>query len=199
MKEYIEKNLKTEIIGKNIIFFDEIDSTQEKAKQLAEGKVENGTIILANKQTNGIGTHGRKWYTKEDDSIAFTIILYPKGGIESLKDLTIDIAVCMVDTIEELYGIKLDIKKPNDLMCHQKKVGGILTQITTVRRENKIFINWNGNECEYCSISSRVGRNRYFFKKRVWTRVFKRKNHLQVLWTIREENIYELLKVKEER
>lgn len=133
MKEYIEKNLKTNMIGKNIIFYEEISSTQEIAQKFAKEQIENGSLILANKQTNGIGTHGRKWYTKENESIAFTVILYPKVGIEKLKNLSIDVAICMVEAIEELYGIRLDIKNPNDLMCHQRKLGGILVQIATAR------------------------------------------------------------------
>ena len=60
MENEVKKLLKTKIVGKNIIFFDEIDSTQIQAKNLAEKNIENGTMVLTNNQLNGLGTHGRK-------------------------------------------------------------------------------------------------------------------------------------------
>ena len=70
MNKNINKELK--IIGKNRIYFSEIDSTQLKAKGLAEEKVENGTIVITDNQINGIGTHDRKWYTSKAKNLTFT-------------------------------------------------------------------------------------------------------------------------------
>ena len=62
MQEKIKYFLSANIIGKKIIFFEEIESTQKEIKRLAEERVENGTIVIADYQTNGIGTNDRKWY-----------------------------------------------------------------------------------------------------------------------------------------
>lgn len=134
MKVKIQEKITSEVIAKNIIYFDELDSTQKYAKKLAEEGIENGTMILTNNQIDGIGTHERKWHSEEGKNISFTLIIYPKCAISELDTLTVDIAKCIVDTVYEIYGAKLDIKKPNDLMCNGKKVGGILTQITTLRK-----------------------------------------------------------------
>lgn len=134
MKVKIQEKITSEVIAKNIIYFDELDSTQKYAKKLAEEGIENGTMILTNNQIDGIGTHERKWHSEEGKNISFTLIIYPKCAISELDTLTVDIAKCIVDTVYEIYGAKLDIKKPNDLMCNGKKIGGILTQITTLRK-----------------------------------------------------------------
>ena len=78
MDNEVKKFLKTKTIGRNIIFFDEIDSTQIQAKKFAENCVTNGTIVLTENQTGGLGTHGRKWYSDKNKTISFTIILYPE-------------------------------------------------------------------------------------------------------------------------
>ena len=123
-----EKN-NTKIIAKKIFSYDVIESTQIKAKELAEEKVEDGTLIMTDYQTGGIGTHGRKWYSDKGKNIAFSLIIYPKCKIEELDTISIDIAKCMVETIESLYGYKLNIKTPNDIIYNNKKMGGILTQM----------------------------------------------------------------------
>ena len=61
LKEIEKAN--TKYLGKKVIYYEEIESTHKKAKELATSKTENGTIIIADKQTGGIGTKGRSWYT----------------------------------------------------------------------------------------------------------------------------------------
>ncbi len=118
-----------------IINYEELDSTQLEAKRLVEkNSALDGTIIVAKNQINGIGTHGRKWISKKDESITFTMILMPNCAIEKLENFTLKIAECVVDVFYELYNIKLNIKKPNDIVFNGKKIGGILT-------ESKVYQN----------------------------------------------------------
>lgn len=152
MVKKIKKNLKTKILGKNIKYFQEINSTQLVAKQMADSKVENGTIILAENQYDGVGTHDRKWYSEAEKNILFTLILYPKCKINELSTITVDIAKCLINTVEKLYNYKLDIKNPNDIMYNSKKIGGILTQIITNGEKIKyllIGIGMNVNQDEF--------------------------------------------------
>lgn len=151
MKQELLNKLKTTIIGKNILYYEAIPSTQLKAREIKEFS-ENGVIIITNNQTSGIGTHDRTWYMGEGENIAFTIILKPECNIGKIENLTILIAKCMVSTINKLYGKTLDIKLPNDLMCNGKKLGGILTQSTTNNEEVKdilIGIGMNINQVTF--------------------------------------------------
>lgn len=141
------KNAKTKYIGKNIEYFEEIDSTQEEAKRNIK-KYDNGTIIIADKQIKGKGTHGRIWYTNLDN-IAMTIIIKPKLKVKQLEGFTTSIAKNIQMAIKDLYNIDLEIKLPNDLLLNDKKICGILTEITTIKEEVKeifIGIGFNVNE-----------------------------------------------------
>lgn len=74
------------------------------------------------------GTHGRKWYTDEENNIAFSVLIEPNCEIEKLEGLTLEIAEIMIAVFKRLYGISLAIKFPNDLVYQGKKLGGILTE-----------------------------------------------------------------------
>ena len=152
MKEKIKKFLKTDVIAKNIKYYKKIDSTQILARKMAEEKTQNGTMVISEIQEKGIGTHDRKWYSENEKNILFTIIIYPKCKLNNLKTLTVDIAKCMIDSVKNLYGIKLEIKDPNDIMCNGKKIGGILTQIVTREEQIKyllVGIGFNVNQVEF--------------------------------------------------
>ena len=130
--EKIKTNLKTSFLGKNIIYNEEIDSTQDEAKRLVkQGKATNGMYIVTDNQTKGKGTKGRTWYGGEYENICGTFVLTPNCNIKQIENLTILIAQCLVKTIKDLYDIKLDIKYPNDVMCNRKKASGILTESVT--------------------------------------------------------------------
>ena len=140
------KNAKTKYIGKEIEYFKEIPSTHTYAKEIAMQEKQNGKIIIAEAQTNGIGTKGRTWYTGESKNIALTIILKPEWAISRLEGLTVKIAKSMQKAIQELYGIGLEIKEPNDLMLNGKKICGILTEINTIAEKmNYLLISFGFN------------------------------------------------------
>lgn len=106
------------------IHYEKIDSTQKEAWRRAENEI----IISADVQTDGIGTHGRNWYTTKKGNVAFSISLEPKVPVKQLENLTIEIAEIILEVFDKLYQIKLQIKHPNDIMINNQKVGGILTE-----------------------------------------------------------------------
>ena len=106
------------------IHHEKIDSTQKEVWR----RLENEIIVSADIQTDGIGTHGRKWYTTQKGNIAFSIGLMPNITINKLEKLTIEIAEIIVEVFATNYQIKLKIKHPNDIMINEQKVGGILTE-----------------------------------------------------------------------
>ena len=74
------------------------------------------------------GTHGRVWHTDETNNIAFSFFLKLNCNIEAIQNITVEIAEIILETFKQLYGIKLEIKHPNDIVFSNKKVGGILTE-----------------------------------------------------------------------
>lgn len=106
------------------IHYEKIDSTQKEVWR----RIENGIIISADIQTDGIGTHGRTWYTTKKGNLAFSIGFEPNVPIKQLENLTIEVAEIILEVFDKLYKIKLQIKHPNDIMINIQKVGGILTE-----------------------------------------------------------------------
>lgn len=152
MEKKIREFLNTKLLAKDIKYIEKVESTQTEAKKLAEQGTENGTLVITNNQTNGMGTQNRKWISSEGKNITFTLILYPKCKLTALDSLTIDIAKCLVDSISSLYGYELYIKSPNDIMYNNKKMGGILTQVVTSGEKIKyllIGIGMNINEINF--------------------------------------------------
>lgn len=122
-------NLETNFLGKDFIFYDEIDSTQSEIWRLVENeKIQNGTLIMSDIQTKGKGTHGRIWHTDEKNNIAFSFYIKTDCTPEKLEGITIDIAKTLVDIFKEKCNIELSIKEPNDIIYNNKKIGGILTE-----------------------------------------------------------------------
>ena len=140
------KNAKTQYLGKNIIYFPELTSTQDIAKQ---AKYKNGTIIITDYQTNGKGTKDRKWLVTKQKNITMTLILYPNIELDKLNGITVNIATAIKQAIFKLYEYELTIKKPNDLLLNGKKIAGILTESKTIKNEVTnlyIGIGFNVNE-----------------------------------------------------
>ena len=123
------KNLTTNFLGRNSIFYKSIDSTQDEIwRMLKKGKINNGTLIMADIQECGRGTHGRVWHTDEENNIAFSFLIEPNCNINKIDGLTTDIAKMILNILKEEYKVELEIKKPNDIVYHNKKIGGILTE-----------------------------------------------------------------------
>lgn len=143
------KNLKTKFLGKNNLYYEKIDSTQSEIWRLTKKNIANGTLVMAGIQTNGLGTHGRKWYTDMENNIAFSFYIEANCNIKKIEGITIEIAETLVDIIKEKYNIKLEIKFPNDLMFNNKKIGGILTESKIIGEEVRFLIIGIGiNTCQ---------------------------------------------------
>ena len=142
----------TKKIGKQIEFQEEITSTHMVAKEMANSNGNNGKMIIAETQTQGIGTKGRTWYTGKENNIAMTILLYPKCEIQNLQGITKTIAISMKKAIKQLYNIDIIIKPPNDLLLNNKKICGILTEINTIGKKINyllISVGFNVNETRF--------------------------------------------------
>lgn len=124
LENEIKPLLKTRFIGKNYIFFEEIDSTNIFAKN---NNLEEGTAVVAESQTAGKGRKGRKWISVKEKGIYFSIVLKPNISIDKLLKFSLIFPLSVHKTILNL-GIEAKIKWPNDIFINGKKVAGILTE-----------------------------------------------------------------------
>ncbi|MDD3224178.1 MAG: biotin--[acetyl-CoA-carboxylase] ligase [Clostridium sp.] len=124
----IESNLDTNFIGRNILYFSSIDSTNEKAKEIAREEGNDGTVIISEEQTLGKGRRGRNFISPKGKGIWMSIILKP--DIDPMKvSLLTQIAAAALN--RALFTMKIEsfIKWPNDTILNGKKVSGILTEM----------------------------------------------------------------------
>lgn len=130
MKEKIISRLSPSYPWKEFFhFFSTIDSTNDRAKQLARQGAPHGTVLLANHQTGGHGRLGRSFQSPEDVGIYMTVILRPNCLPREIMHLTCAAAVAMCDAVEKSTGFRPGIKWTNDLVFEKRKLGGILTEL----------------------------------------------------------------------
>ena len=121
----IISGIKTKTLGQQAYYFESIDSTQNQALKMANDPKNNGTIIIAEKQTGGKGRSGRKWISPKG-GIWLSIILHPKFDISITTLFPIASSLALSYAIEKICKINPELKWPNDLTIKGKKVAGML-------------------------------------------------------------------------
>ena len=170
----ITTNLKTRVIGKRVHYFEEIDSTQNFAQQIASDKKENGAIIIAEKQTAGRGRLDRKW-TSPKGGISFSIIIHPKFDVSSSTLVPILSAVALSKSIKSVLGIETEVKWPNDITTNGKKVAGIL-----------VDASFQANSIDYLILG--IGINFDIDAKKLEKRLSKTPNFYGIRFTSRKKD-----------
>jgi len=126
----VKSRLQTNFIGKAIHSFRQVTSTSDIAKELAAKGAKEGTVIVAETQTRGRGRLSREWASPEG-GIWLSIILRPKVSPKEASKLTLTTSVAVARVINKLFGLKAEIKWPNDVQIDGKKICGILTEGVT--------------------------------------------------------------------
>ena len=115
-------------LEQRIHYFSEIGSTMDAARELAKKGAGEGIIVIAEVQTRGRGRLSREWLSPEG-GIYFTIILRPKISPAYAPRVNLMAATAVAATIKKLFGLKVELKWPNDVLIAGKKVCGILAEM----------------------------------------------------------------------
>lgn len=130
MKTQILKHLRESCPWQDsLVWLDTVDSTNTLAKRLAAGGATHGTVIIADHQTGGRGRRGRSFHSPAGTGIYMSLILRPACAPGELMHLTCAAAVALSDAVECATGIRPGIKWTNDLVCGNRKIAGILTEL----------------------------------------------------------------------
>ena len=124
----IADRLKTEIIGKEIVFDSETDSTNNMAKRNSERG--DGTVFAADRQTAGRGRSGKKWLSADSGGLFMSILLKPDLPPDSLSTMTLVVGLAVTKALRKLTGEEICIKWPNDIVLNKKKLCGILCEMS---------------------------------------------------------------------
>ena len=109
--------------------FSRIDSTNEEAKRRALAGAPDGSIYVADVQTRGKGRRGRNWISPGGEDLFFTILKKPEIPFNCISMITLVAALSVAEAVEKHGGESCQIKWPNDLIIHGKKICGILTEM----------------------------------------------------------------------
>jgi len=150
----IKDGLKAKVFGRKIHSFRTIGSTNELGFTLAENGAPEGTLIVAEQQTKGKGRLGRFWYSPPNLGIWMSLILRPSIPPAKASGLSLCAGLALALTINELTGLKVQLKWPNDCLVDGKKVGGILLELSAeLDRVNFVIagvgINVNQSEKDF--------------------------------------------------
>ncbi|MBP5433978.1 biotin--[acetyl-CoA-carboxylase] ligase [Ruminococcus sp.] len=120
--------LDTKDIGRNIKVFDEVDSTNNVARELETEKAPHGTAVVADHQTAGRGRIGRHFVSPPGVGLYLSVLVRPNFDLHFAPMITAATACAAAEAIEELCGSKVMIKWVNDLYMNGRKICGILTE-----------------------------------------------------------------------
>ncbi|WP_408955463.1 biotin--[acetyl-CoA-carboxylase] ligase [Natroniella sp. ANB-PHB2] len=128
LPEEIKRNLTTEIIGQNILYYQQVDSTNQIARKKAEEGAKEGTLVIAERQVAGKGRLSRDYFSPQG-GIWFSCILRPGLKPAWATRVTYIISLAVAKTINQLTTVEAKIKWPNDILINDRKVCGLLTEM----------------------------------------------------------------------
>ncbi len=132
-----EWHLDTQHVGRRVLVYDRVESTNTHAAHLANQPGYDGVVVLASEQTAGRGQYGRSWQAPAGTSVLLSALLFPSPALRRPAVLTAWAAVAVCETIRRATGLQAKIKWPNDILIQGKKVCGILIeQRAGVQKEN---------------------------------------------------------------
>lgn len=127
----ILSRLSKDCLCKKVEYFEKLDSTNTKAKQLAELGAEEGTLVVAESQTAGKGRRGRGWDSEPGVGIWMTLLLRPSLPPVKVSGITLLSALALTKALREVCDVRAEIKWPNDVIVDKKKICGILTEMSS--------------------------------------------------------------------
>ncbi|MCP4115070.1 MAG: biotin--[acetyl-CoA-carboxylase] ligase [Desulfobacteraceae bacterium] len=122
-----------------IRFFPVVDSTMDRARELARQGAAHFTVVLAEQQEKGRGRLNRSWFSQKG-GLWFTIILKPDLPPQLSFKLNFTASLCLARTLNRLFDIDARVKWPNDILVDNKKLVGLLSEMET-RGDMISFVN----------------------------------------------------------
>ena len=126
----IESRLTTDHMARKLYYYDVTDSTNTDCKRYMEEEGVHGTLVVADMQRAGKGRRGRSWESPSGHAIFMSLGLKPEISPNKASMLTLVMALAVCDGIAGVTGQETGIKWPNDVVLHQKKICGILTEMS---------------------------------------------------------------------
>lgn len=128
--EAVKRVAQTRLLGKVVHYWDEVDSTNAVLGRLLKEGVGEGTVVIADAQSQGRGRIGKSWFSPPRVNLYMSVLLDPPIQFSDARLLTLIGSLAIVDAIEA-QGVKAQVKWPNDVLVADKKIAGVLAEIQT--------------------------------------------------------------------
>ena len=130
--ELLDKNLVLTAIGEqrewfNVQLLDEVASTNTYLMQQKDAA--HATCVVAHVQTKGKGRRGRTWVSQLGASLTFSLLWRFQCGAAALSGLSLAVGVALMRALNSLGVNDAQLKWPNDVLVHGKKLAGILIEL----------------------------------------------------------------------
>lgn len=136
----LKKNIKTSIVGRDILYFDELESTNSYLYESAlENDYKDGTVLISDSQSKGKGRLKRTWISPKGANLYMSLLLRPGIKPEHASIFTFLASCALKDTFDH-YGVDCEIKWPNDILVENKKIAGVLTELRYSANKVKYII-----------------------------------------------------------
>jgi BirA family biotin operon repressor/biotin-[acetyl-CoA-carboxylase] ligase len=123
-----EWQLPTRRLGRRVLLFDRVESTNTLAAELAGDPANDGIVVFADEQTAGRGQHGRNWSCPPGAGILMSLLLFPPPELRRPVILAAWAANSVCETVLRVTGFDARIKWPNDVLLRGRKICGILIE-----------------------------------------------------------------------
>jgi len=127
-------------IGRKILHFDSISSTNDVLKEKALAGECEGLVITADEQTRGRGRGGNSWLSTRGEGLYFSVLLRPQINARDAGIFSLFPSIALADAIAHQSGAKATTKWPNDIFLTGKKVAGILGESSTTSQKINFVI-----------------------------------------------------------
>lgn len=128
--DLIRRQLSTRTVGQVIYLFGEVSSTNERLRQFAREGAREGTVLLAESQSDGRGRLGKKWFSPFGVNLYASVLFRPHITPKQAPVFSFIASLALADAIREI-GAQPAIKWPNDILVERKKVAGALVDLAT--------------------------------------------------------------------
>jgi BirA family biotin operon repressor/biotin-[acetyl-CoA-carboxylase] ligase len=125
--------------GFNILYYPELPSTMDTAKDLARKNCPDFTVVVTGRQTRGRGRLKRQWLS-DDGGLYFTMVLRPDIPVLLSSRVNFLASLTLACVLRELFQIDAAVKWPNDILVDDRKISGMLSELEA-ETDRVLFIN----------------------------------------------------------
>ncbi len=140
----IRSILATTSLGHVLYLHQDLPSTNTEAASLVRAGAPHGTVVIAESQSGGYGRHGRTWFSPPGLNIYCSVIIRGTGQSLSLSQwlswVPLVSALAVTEAVQQMAAISLSLKWPNDLLLHDRKIGGILCESSFATTNDPVVV-----------------------------------------------------------